>query len=59
MKMYLKMSSAKWRPFCPGEDELIHVHVAQQYFCLNGYRIIMELILKYWKILYLVFISDL
>ena len=22
MKMHLKMSSGKWRPFCPGEDEL-------------------------------------
>ena len=22
-KMHWKMSSAKWRPFCPGEDELI------------------------------------
>ena len=22
IKMYLKMSSAKWRPFCPGRDEL-------------------------------------
>ena len=22
MKMHLKMSSAKWRPFCPGGDEL-------------------------------------
>ena len=22
MKMYLKISSAKWRPFCPGGDEL-------------------------------------
>ena len=22
MKMHLKMSSAKWRPFCPGKDEL-------------------------------------
>ena len=22
MKMHLKMSSAKWQPFCPGEDEL-------------------------------------
>ena len=21
-KMHLKISSAKWRPFCPGEDEL-------------------------------------
>ena len=21
--MHLKMSSAKWRPFCPGGDELI------------------------------------
>ena len=21
--MHLKISSAKWRPFCPGEDELI------------------------------------
>ena len=25
MKMHLKMSSAKWRPFCPGEGELIPV----------------------------------
>ena len=23
-KMHLKMLSAKWRPFCPGEDELKH-----------------------------------
>ena len=23
MKMYLKIPSVKWRPFCPGEDELI------------------------------------
>ena len=23
MKMHLKMSSAKWQPFCPGEDQLI------------------------------------
>ena len=22
--MHLKMLSAKWRPFCPGEDELTH-----------------------------------
>ena len=22
--MYLKILSAKWRPFCPGEDELFH-----------------------------------
>ena len=25
MKMHLKVSSAKWQPFCPGGDELIHV----------------------------------
>ena len=25
-KMHLKMSSVKWRPFCPGEDELIVCH---------------------------------
>ena len=24
-KMHLKVSSAKWRPFCPGEDELTHL----------------------------------
>ena len=24
MKMHLEMSSAKWRPFCPGGDELKH-----------------------------------
>ena len=23
MRMHLKISSVKWRPFCPGEDELI------------------------------------
>ena len=23
-KMHLKISSAKWQPFCPGGDELIH-----------------------------------
>ena len=27
MKMHFKMSSAKWCPFCPGEDELIHEYV--------------------------------
>ena len=25
MKMYLKMSSVKWRPFCPEGDELSHI----------------------------------
>ena len=24
-KMYLKMLFAKWQPFCPGEDELMHI----------------------------------
>ena len=23
--MHMKISSAKWRPFCPGEDELTRV----------------------------------
>ena len=28
-KMHLKMSSAKWRPFCPGGDELRHMIYTQ------------------------------
>ena len=24
--MHLKMSSVKWRPFCPGEDELTEIN---------------------------------
>ena len=27
MKMHLKMSSGKWRPFCPGGDELICIEI--------------------------------
>ena len=32
MEMHLKMSSAKWRPFCPGEDELKHDYT-HNYLC--------------------------
>ena len=28
MKMHLKISCAKWRPYCPGGDELKKVHMA-------------------------------
>ena len=34
MKMDLKMSSAKWRPFCPGEDEL---NLLSRYNPICGY----------------------
>ena len=30
--MHLKMSSAKWRSFCPGEDQLINM--TSQYICV-------------------------
>ena len=34
MKMHLKISPAKWRPFCPGGDELIMLH--QHFFYQNN-----------------------
>ena len=36
MKMSLKMSFAKWRPFCPGGDELIPPVIVRKYAHSNG-----------------------
>ena len=30
MKMHLKILSAKWQPFCPGEDELMALVKTQE-----------------------------
>ena len=35
MKMHLKGSSAKWRPFCPGGDELTFSLTDVTYRCLS------------------------
>ena len=43
-KMRLKMSSAKWRPFCPGGDELSETveYIARKYVgCAVGHEIYM------------------
>ena len=41
MKMHLKMSSAKWRPFCPGGDELTHWSLQNVAFILNVFPLLL------------------
>ena len=48
-KMHLKIMSAKWRPFCPGGDELNTTKISSHIFSPQGWNIIV-IIYRNWHI---------
>ena len=49
-KIYLKLSSAKWRPFCPGLNVLIHISWSNCRTLISAIRLVFCSTTRYWYI---------